>query len=123
MESRQTAYPADRFEELDPGIREAVRILREADIETFESCQGGPGHCFPEPTIRFHGNHVEGFRAYAVAMTMGLPVLTLRRVFDVIDGELTGPKWELVFRADPAHGYVNRAQCEQSGRPPVPGRL
>jgi hypothetical protein len=30
--------------DLDPGIVRAVRVLVEAGIETFESCEGGPGH-------------------------------------------------------------------------------
>jgi len=36
--------------DLDPGIRRAVLVLRSARIATFESCQGGPGHAFPDPT-------------------------------------------------------------------------
>jgi len=28
-------------------IREFVDILDAAGVETFESCQGGEGHCFP----------------------------------------------------------------------------
>ncbi len=81
----------------DPAIRDALRILLDAGIETFESCEGGPGHALPEPTIRFHGNMVEGFRAYASARTSGLQILQLRRVYDVIDGELSGPWWEIVL--------------------------
>ena len=55
------------YEKLDPCIRDAVRILAEAGIETFESCQGGESHALPEPTIRFHGEHGEGFRALGIA--------------------------------------------------------
>ncbi|KKL60024.1 hypothetical protein LCGC14_2209410, partial [marine sediment metagenome] len=40
---------------IDPGIRYAVLVLRAGGIETFESCEGGPGHASPDPTIRFHG--------------------------------------------------------------------
>lgn len=83
---------------LDPGIRSYVLMLRSEGIETFESCEGGPGHAFPEPTIRFYGNHVEGFRAFTVAMNHGLPVFNIRRVYDVNDGELCGPWWEMTFR-------------------------
>lgn len=49
--------------ELDAGIRRAVLVLRSAGIETFESCQGGPGHAFPDPTVKFHGSAWEGYRA------------------------------------------------------------
>lgn len=69
---------------LDPGIREAVRRLRDAQVETFESCEGGPGHTF---------------RAFAAVFgKYGLRVKDLRRVWRVEDSELTGPRWELVFR-------------------------
>lgn len=83
---------------LDAGIRDAVQVLVEGGIETFESCEGGSGHAFPEPTVRFHGDSAEGYRALAVALQGGLGVLDLRRVWPVIDGEPTGPWWELTFR-------------------------
>lgn len=82
---------------LDPGIEPFVEILRRNGIETFESCQGGDGHSYPEPTIRFHGNSSEGFRAFAIASTHALPVSCLRRIWTINDGEPTGPYWELVF--------------------------
>jgi hypothetical protein len=83
---------------LDPGIRDFVLILRSGGIETYESCEGGHGHAFPEPTIRFSGNNGEGFKALSIAMTYGLPVLALRRAWRMDDGELTGPWWEMTFR-------------------------
>lgn len=82
---------------LDPGIRAAVVALMDAGIETFESCQGGDGHAYAEPTVRFHGQRDEGFRALAVALQFGLRVTDLRRVWPIIDGEPTGPWWEMVF--------------------------
>ena len=86
---------------VDEGIRDAVRVLQDAGVETIESCEGGPGHAFPDPTVRFHGNSTEGFRAYSAAITRGLRVYALRRVYDVVDGELTGPWWEIVLRQGP----------------------
>ena len=83
---------------LDAPIADTVRILRLGGIETFESCQGGEGHAYPEPTVRFHGQSGEGFRALAVAMEWGLPVSCLRRVWSMTDHEPTGPCWEIVFR-------------------------
>lgn len=82
---------------LDADIASAVVVLREHGIETFESCQGGPGHAYPEPTVRFHGDKTEGIRALAAAMKEGLPVAELRRVWLVQDNELTGPCWEITF--------------------------
>lgn len=90
--------PSDDVQ-LDAGIRHAVIALRQPGIETFESCQGGPGHAFPEPTIRFHGEIADGYKAVAVAMECGLPIAELRRVWTMNDGELRGPCWELTFTA------------------------
>lgn len=82
---------------LDAGIARFVEVLAANGIETYESCQGGMGHCFAEPSVRFHGNQCEGFRALSVAHNHGLPVSALRRVWSVIDGEPTGPTWEMTF--------------------------
>ncbi len=86
------------YETLDAGIRTMVQILREYGIETFESCQGGEGHTFPEPTVRFYGSRGEGFRAFAAARERGLSVYAIKRVWDIEDEEPTGPCWELTFR-------------------------
>lgn len=82
---------------LDRWISFAVKVLRDHGVETFESCQGGAAHAFPEPTVRFHGNSVEGMRAASIAISYGLPVHAVRRAWCVIDGELTGPQWEITF--------------------------
>jgi hypothetical protein len=82
---------------LDRGIEVAVTVLRQHGVETFESCEGGSGHPFPEPTVRFHGDSAEGFRALSVARKNGLRVDQLRRYYQVQDGEPTGPYWELTF--------------------------
>ena len=82
---------------LDPGIAKMVEALRAGGVETFESCQGGPGHAFPEPTVRFHGQQPEGFRALSVALQAGLPVARLRRVWTINDREPTGPWWDMTF--------------------------
>ena len=83
--------------ELDPGIRRYVEVLAAAGVETFESCEGGEGHAFPVPTVRFYGQHGEGFRALAVALQHAFPVTDLRRVWSIEDGEPVGPNWELTF--------------------------
>lgn len=83
---------------LDPGIRDAVTILRRGGVETFESCEGGEGHAFPVPTIRFYGDAWAGYRAFSIAMEHALAVANLRRVYDVIEGQLHGPWWEMTFR-------------------------
>ena len=87
--------------ELDRGIEKAVRQLQACGIETFESCEGGPGHAYPEPTICFHGTPEAGWRAIAICLAHGLPVLCLRRVWYMLDAnEPTGPRWEITLRKD-----------------------
>lgn len=85
------AYP------LDEGIADYVQALAAAGVETFESCQGGEGHACLEPTIRFHGQRGEGFRALGIALQMGFRVSELRRVWPILDGDPTGPYWVMTF--------------------------
>lgn len=84
---------------LDPGIAPYVDVLNAAGIETYESCEGGDGHSYPEPAIRFYGERGQGFRALAIALQHGLPVRAVRRIWTVDgDGHPHGPDWELAFR-------------------------
>jgi hypothetical protein len=94
--------PLDPQYALDPGIRYYVLLLRSEGIETCQSCQGGPGHAYLEPTIEFTGGVGEGLRAAGIAVGHKLPVSELRRVWNVHGGELTGPIWTTTFnvRAD-----------------------
>lgn len=85
------------FPPLDEGIKHEVEILVEGGIETYESCESGPGHCYPEPTVRFHGEREEGFKALAIALQNGLKPSKLGRIWTIIDGEPTGPYWEMTF--------------------------
>jgi len=89
---------------LDPGIVKAVAALRNSGVETFESCQGGANHAYPQPTVRFHGDTAEGFRALAAAIKEDLPVAELRRVWPIHDDEATGPWWEITFATVPTTG-------------------
>jgi hypothetical protein len=99
-------FAPDRFEDgrfdpryaLDPGIRHYVLVLRSQGIDTCQSCQGGPGHCYLEPTIEFRGGKGEGPRAVAAALTHDLPVAELRREWEIRDGEMHGPIWTMTFR-------------------------
>ncbi|MGR3464255.1 hypothetical protein [Limimaricola sp.] len=84
---------------LDVGIERAVHVLREEGVETIESCEGGDGHPFHEPTVRLAGGPGEGFRAFGIAMRAGLQPQSIARVWVVDEGELTGPYWDLTFKA------------------------
>lgn len=99
--SPQTAEPPPSRRipgQIDSGIRQAVERLQACGIETFQSCEGGPGHSYPEPTVAFYGTPEAGWRAVAACLANGLPVMSLRRVWDVLDAnEPTGPYWEVTF--------------------------
>ena len=82
---------------LDHGIERAVLVLREAGIETYAACQGGEGHSYLEPTVRFHGGPGTGYKALGIAMIFGLPVKKVQRFWTVIENEPTGPSWEMTF--------------------------
>ena len=86
---------------LDPGIAKTVIALRAAGVETFESCEGGEGHTFDVPTIRFRGTARCGFLVLGLAMKNCWPVVALQRSWKVIENEVTGPHWELVFSRPP----------------------
>lgn len=99
---------------LDRWISYAVKVLREGGIETYESCGGGSGHAFLEPTVRFYGPLPAGFHAVSIALTFGLPARALRRFWTVSDGEPVGPYWELTFYPKPLRRLQREA--ERSGR-------
>jgi hypothetical protein len=84
--------------------------------------------------VRFHGERSEGFRALAAALQVGLKVSALRRVWPILDGEPTGPWWELTFvlpgpttgaaPAAPGPGKaIPRPPCREParGHPPAQG--
>jgi hypothetical protein len=88
---------------LDAGIAPFVNVLDAHGIRTYESCQGGEGHSYPEPAVRFYGERGEGFRALAIALSHGFPVRAIRRIWTIdTDGSPHGPNWEIAFWR-PAH--------------------
>ena len=82
---------------MDIGIVRAVQILIDADIATYESCQGGEGHAYREPTIRFKGTPACGWRALSLLMMYGLPVKRLSQTWVLSYGVPDGPCWEVTF--------------------------
>ena len=94
---RESPFKTLDGRKLDKGIAREVQILFANGVETTESCEGGQGHPFPEPTIRFAGGQSEGFRALGIALQNGLKVSELRRIWSIQDGEPVGPEWEMTF--------------------------
>jgi hypothetical protein len=95
------------FESLDSGIAEAVAILDWHGIETCQSCQGGLGHSYPEPTVDFIGDAGAGMRALGIATMYALPVVELRQKWRVEHGRPVEMVWQLVFD-DRGAGYNRR---------------
>jgi hypothetical protein len=92
-------YRDEDYPDLDAGIRRAVAVLIDAGIETFESCEGGPGHSYPKPAVRFHGGPGVGWHALGVCLALNLRPTDLRRIWYVLDrNDPHGPYWEIVFR-------------------------
>ncbi len=98
--------PYNQIEQyLDEGIKEAVKILMENGIYTFESCEGkgegkyhGEEHCFPEPTIRFKvDNPYDCLIALDICQKNNLCVLGSRFCFRRVDGVLDKPFGEITF--------------------------
>lgn len=68
-------------EGVDPLILPAVKLLNEHGFQTFESCQGGEGHCYDVPTVRFFGTEHELIRAFEICQAYSLNVFNAKRVF------------------------------------------
>ncbi|HEY5385790.1 MAG TPA: hypothetical protein VIJ56_11195 [Acidimicrobiales bacterium] len=98
---RRFAQEIDSLVPVDLGIVRAVKILRDAGFAVTESCEGGDGHSYPEPTVQFVGSHATGWAAMAELMTYGLPIRRLGQMwtFDHSygQGHPTGPDWFITF--------------------------
>src|SRR5579862_4440264 len=101
MQARRSRKNQTFEDSLDAGIKRAVLALRAAGIATFESCEGGKGHTFPEATIRFNGDRPEAFKAVYAALSSGFKVYSLRKVWRIEDAEPIGPWWEITFFPKP----------------------
>jgi len=117
---RDVMWPEASYQSLDPGIRFAVRVLHAAGIETCQSCQGGKGHSYDEPTVEMiaTGDDAYGFGALAALRGYGLPVAAVAIIWPVRNGLPYEKNWRITFsatmedRADdkPMFVYGYRAQ-------------
>ena len=112
----------DDFSYVDDGIRRAVVILNKHGFKTFESCEGGEGHCFPDPTVCFYGSEFDLMRSYDICSLYHLNVFECRRVFgkspvyrdnELINAEPIGEAWdeptnEIVFLKHSETGTIFR---------------
>jgi hypothetical protein len=116
---RHMMMPESFYEGLDPGIRFAVRVLHAAGLETCQSCQGGPGHAYLEPTVDLiaGADDAVGFAALAALHGYGLLVANVSITWPVRHGVPYEKLWRITFvrsmgdRADDRPMFV---QCYQA---------
>jgi hypothetical protein len=82
---------------LDDGIRDIVVVLHDHRIETCQSCEGGPGHSYPQPTVDFLGGVAQGYAAVSVAVQHGYRPQRLSRVWNILDGDIYEAVWRIEF--------------------------
>ncbi len=113
---RDMMMPDAWYEDLDVGIRFAVRVLHAAGgIETCQSCQGGKGHSYDRPTVDLlaSADDAVGFHALAALQAYGLPVADLAIVWNIKNGLPYEKLWRVTFsttmedRAKDRPNFVN----------------
>jgi len=88
-------------DKVDAGVRYPVRVLHAHGIETAQSCQGGAGHAYHEPTIDLpaQGSDALGFAALAALRDNGVDVLDVALVWSVVGGLPHQKLWRVQLRA------------------------
>lgn len=124
---RTKMMPEAWYQELDRGIRFAVRVLHARGLETCQSCQGGPdaarpdrGHAYDRPTVDLvaSGSDSWGFVAMAALQDYGLRVRDVSLVWDIHEGLPYGKLWRITFwktmedRADEIPNFITGIQAQ-----------
>lgn len=96
---RTKMMPDSWYQNLDEGIRFAVLVLHAAGIETCQSCQGGEGHAYHEPTVDLVAGHGDawGFKALAALEDYGVSVRSVSLVWNISRGLPYEKLWRLVL--------------------------
>lgn len=104
---RDKMMPEAWYQQLDPGIRFPVRVLHAQCLLTSQSCQGGEGHSYQEPTVDLVDNGTaEGMLALAALGAYGLDVMELSLVWDV---QHWLPHGERIWRVTLRRAWPERA--------------
>lgn len=85
-----------KYADMDPGIRYPVRLLHAHGIPTNESCQGGEGHAFHDPSIVMQEGRA--FEAMNQLERCGIPVREVVSRWSVDDGVPNERSWVVVLR-------------------------
>ena len=96
---RHKMAPRAWYEALDAGIRFPVRVLHAAGLETCQSCEGGEGHAYYDPTIDMvaRADDVDGFAALRALEDYGLHVATVSIVWNIKNGLPYEKLWRIVL--------------------------
>jgi len=106
MKMKTKMMPEKWYQQLDGGIRFAVRVLHARGFETCQSCQGGDdperpdrGHAYDRPTVDLisTGNDVWGFSALAALHDYGLEVRDVSIVWNIKNGLPFERLWRITF--------------------------
>lgn len=111
---RSKVWGEAAYQTLDRGIRFAVRVLHAHGIETGQSCEGGKGHSYFEPTVEFRADAGDalGFEALSYLQMYELPVSAVSIHWHVYRGLPFEKLWRITFwktmddRADEKPGII-----------------
>jgi hypothetical protein len=100
---RDRMMPEAWYAQIDRGVRFAVRVLHAAGgMETCQSCEGGAGHAYSEPSIDLvaeGGHDATGFRALAALTAYGLDVHDVAIIWTCQHGLPYQRIWRVTLRA------------------------
>ena len=74
-----------------------IAALRAVGLEPSRVYYGQGEHAGAVTSVLFAGDRNDGWHALAAALKAGLEVAELRRIWNVSEGELVGPWWEMTF--------------------------
>lgn len=97
---RNMVMPEKWYRTLDPGIRFPVRVLHAHGFETCQSCQGGKGHAYHDPTIDMlagASGDTEGIAALGPLAAYGLDVRTISITWSIDSGLPYEKLWRIAF--------------------------
>lgn len=111
---RSKVWSEADYQSLDRGIRFAVRVLHAHGVETGQSCEGGKGHAYFEPTIEFRADADDalGFEALSHLQMYALPVSAVAIHWHIFRGLPFEKLWRITFwkkmdeRADEQPGII-----------------
>ena len=120
------------WDDIEPGIYLAVRILRAAGVDTVFSCAGGSRHAYAAATVVIRGDANEMKRAIQVCRESGLAPFSVARswllfreaedtgcspMLDAVNTHESVSEWRIQFSHsfpfDPEHAQRHREKAER----------